>query len=79
MQDNEIREAFKAGAITFFSFKLNLDINDEGDRKKALKWLEKASPNDMFYSEVPDDEVCEFDLISGALRKSAFVDILVKW
>lgn len=73
-----MEDAYKMATEFFFKEKLNLDVTKESDRKKALEWLEKASPNDMFFTEVPDDEVCEFDLISGAMRKAFMVEYLIK-
>ena len=76
---DKIDESFKIAAKDFFRIKHGLDIDKEEDRTKALKWLETASPNDMFYTDVPDDKAEGFDLFIGSMRKGAFADILVKW
>ena len=79
MKDKMFENAMKESCKHFFKEKHKLDITIEKDRKTALKWLETAAPNDMFFTDVPIEKAEDFDLVTGAMRKAVFADILVKW
>ena len=61
----------------FFQAK-GFDISTPDGLKGAKDWICSAGPNDMFYSEVPDEEADPVDLMMGEMRKVMLQDYLEK-
>ena len=60
----------------FLSFK-GFDLGTDTGVKKAIKWLEQADGNDMFYREssgIPEEDA--FDSMVGEMRRSTMLEYL---
>ena len=73
----EIEDELQEVDIAFYKYK-GFDITTKQGRSAALKWTKKALPDDMFWTDAPEDGSDEMDLIVGRMRRDRYIRLLAE-
>ena len=63
--------------VPFLELKLGVDMSSRQGQQSALEWLKTAGPDDMYYSDPPEDRdkaTLDMELTVGMMRKRSMME-----